>query len=123
MTSFLCVPLKSGEKVHGNPYFTDKQGAEEFTFEDEKIAESFSALAMAAIERESAYHEASESESRYWETLENIHLISVGLDTEGTISFCNDFLLQLTGWSREEVLGRDWFEVFLPPPPPNLVRK
>lgn len=121
MTSFLCVPLKSGEKVHGNPYFTDKQGAEEFTLEDEKIAESFSALAMAAIERESAYHEASESESRYWETLENIHLISVGLDTEGTISFCNDFLLQLTGWSREEVLGRDWFEVFLPPP--KLVRK
>jgi PAS domain S-box-containing protein len=115
MTSFLSVPLLSRGKIHGNLYFTDKQGMREFSAEDEKIAQSFASLSVAAIERESAFHVARESESRYWEILENLLLISVGLDLQGKITFCNDFLLQRTGWSREEILGRDWFEIFLPP--------
>jgi PAS domain S-box-containing protein len=54
------------------------------------------------------------SEQRFRELLENIHLASVILDTEGKITFCNDFLLQLTGWRREEVMGADWCDHFLP---------
>ena len=54
------------------------------------------------------------SEQRFRELLENIHLASIILDTEGKITFCNDFLLQLTGWSREEALGADWCDLFLP---------
>jgi diguanylate cyclase (GGDEF)-like protein/PAS domain S-box-containing protein len=27
--------------------------------------------------------------------------------------FCNDYLLKLIGWSREEILGHDWFEEFV----------
>src|SRR6185369_4624951 len=30
------------------------------------------------------------------------------------ITYCNDYLLRLTGWKREEVTGRDWFELFIP---------
>jgi PAS domain S-box-containing protein len=54
------------------------------------------------------------SEQRFRELLENIHLASVILDTEGKITFCNDFLLQLTGWSREEAMGADWCDLSLP---------
>src|SRR5205085_2394874 len=31
------------------------------------------------------------------------------------ITYCNDYLLRLTGWQHEEVLGRNWFELFVPP--------
>ena len=55
------------------------------------------------------------SEQRFRELLENIHLVSMILDTNGRVTFCNDYLLQLTGWSREEVIGADWFDRFLPP--------
>lgn len=55
-----------------------------------------------------------ESKRRFRETLETVNLIAVMLDLEGKIIFCNDFLLNLTGWNREEVLGHDWFSVFLP---------
>lgn len=54
------------------------------------------------------------SEQRFRNVLENINLISVIIDREGKVTFCNDFLLDLTGWSREEVLGEDWFDRFLP---------
>jgi len=55
-----------------------------------------------------------ESEQRFRQLLENIQLVSVILDRDGTILFCNDYLLQLSGWSREEALGTNWFEMFLP---------
>ena len=37
------------------------------------------------------------------------------MDCEGRITYCNDYLLSLTGWQREEVFGRNWFDLFVPP--------
>ena len=39
-------------------------------------------------------------------------MIAVSLDLEGRITYANPFLCELTGWSRTELLGRDWLEVF-----------
>ncbi len=56
-----------------------------------------------------------ESERRFRELMERVHMIAVMLDTNGEITFCNDFLLELTGWTREEILGKSWFEIFIAP--------
>jgi PAS domain S-box-containing protein len=48
------------------------------------------------------------------EVHERVDLISLMVDVAGSITFCNDFLLTLTGWSRNEILGRNWFELFTP---------
>ena len=55
-----------------------------------------------------------ESERRFREMLENINLIALTLDNNGNITFCNDYLLGLTGWSREEVINKNWFQTFIP---------
>ncbi|MHB8841889.1 MAG: PAS domain-containing protein, partial [Candidatus Aquicultor sp.] len=36
------------------------------------------------------------------------------LDIQGRITFVNDFLLNLTGWDKDEVIGKDWFDTFIP---------
>lgn len=54
------------------------------------------------------------SEQRFGDMLRNLQLIAMMLDRDARITYCNDYLLQLTGWRREELLGRDWFEVFVP---------
>ncbi len=54
------------------------------------------------------------AERRIYDMLENVKLLTVILDTKGNITFCNDYLLQLTGWLREEVLGCNWFSTFYP---------
>ncbi|MBF0328410.1 MAG: PAS domain S-box protein [Nitrospirae bacterium] len=54
------------------------------------------------------------SEKRFRDLLENVQLIAVILDDKGNITFCNDYLLRLTGWSRDEVINKSWFEIFLP---------
>ncbi len=55
-----------------------------------------------------------ETERRFREILENVHLLAVMLDTHGNITFCNKHLLAATDWQRDEVLGRNWFELFIP---------
>ena len=55
-----------------------------------------------------------QSERRFRETLERAQLIAIEIDPNGRIIFCNEFLLDLTGWKSEEVVGHDWFDLFLP---------
>ncbi len=54
------------------------------------------------------------SEDRFREMLENVELIAIMLDMDGRLTFCNDYLLHLTGWSREEVISSNWFDRFIP---------
>ena len=73
------------------------------------------ALVRDVTERKLALEELRESERRFRDMLANLHLASLMLDREGRITHCNDFLLRLTGWTADEVLGRSWFELFVPP--------
>ena len=65
-------------------------------------------------EKRLAEEKLIQSEKRFREFLEKINLISVILDFDGNIVFANDFLLKLTGFSREELIGSNWFEKFIP---------
>ena len=71
-------------------------------------------VAERTAELEKAANSARESERHFRETLENVHMIAVALDAQGNVTFCNDFLLELSGWRRDELLGRNWFETMLP---------
>jgi PAS domain S-box-containing protein len=74
-------------------------------------------------ERKQAQDELHESERRFRGMLDNLELVSVMLDREARITYCNDYFLRLTGWRREEVIGTDWFERFVPPEIVDDMRK
>ncbi len=59
--------------------------------------------------------ELRESERRFSDLLQNVKLVSMMLDSEARITFCNEYLLRLTGRQRAEVIGKNWFEIFIPP--------
>ena len=56
----------------------------------------------------------NEYEQRFRHTLENIELVAVALDRHGTVRFCNDYFLKLTGWSLNEVVNHQWLDKFVP---------
>ena len=59
----------------------------------------------ARLEAERA---ARESERGMREMLESIPLMTVTLDLDGRIVFCNQELLNVTGYSREQLMGQVW---------------
>jgi len=65
-------------------------------------------------QNELAQFKLQEYERRFTQILESGNVLSLLLNNEGTINFCNDYLLRITGYEREEVLGKNWFEVFVP---------
>jgi PAS domain S-box-containing protein len=46
--------------------------------------------------------------------LETMALAGLVVDANGDILLCNDYLLTLTGWQRQDVMGRSWSELFIP---------
>ncbi len=75
---------------------------------------SFATIKHQIIKRERAEEGRRISERRFRATLENVQLIAVELDSDGKVLFCNEFLLHLVGRTRDEVLGHNWFSLFLP---------
>lgn len=61
MRSFLGVPIVSKGRIFGNLYLTEKQGAEEFSKEDEALAVTLAAQAAIAMENASLYEEVRRS--------------------------------------------------------------
>ena len=66
-------------------------------------------------ERAELDSELRKAERRFREFVDSVQLIGLQLDHEGKIAYCNSFLCALSGWPREEVLGRNWFDMFLTP--------
>jgi PAS domain S-box-containing protein len=64
-----------------------------------------------------------EAERRWRTLLENMQLVVVGLDSLGRVEYVNPFFLELSGYTEAEVLGKDWFENFLPQYQKKQVRK
>ncbi len=56
----------------------------------------------------------AESERRFSDMLKNTTLYSIITDSGGTVNFCNDAFLNETGYSGEEIIGKNAFDIFLP---------
>jgi len=70
-------------------------------------------LQLEITQRKRTADELRESDRRFRDMLGNLELVSMMLDRNAQITYCNDHLLRLTGWQREEVIGQNWFDLFL----------
>ena len=71
-------------------------------------------LKSAQLDLSASNRALQESERRFSELLAKVELASVMLDCEARVTFCNEYLLRLTGYELHEVIGRDWFNLFIP---------
>jgi PAS domain S-box-containing protein len=72
-----------------------------------------------AQEREALQH----SEEKWRNILLHTPQIGISIDPQGRIIFANEYFLKLTGWKNEEVLGQDWFDMFIPAQLRESIRK
>ncbi|MCE1226653.1 MAG: ATP-binding protein [Geobacteraceae bacterium] len=80
-----------------------------------RLATAFNKMAET---RQRVENTAKDTESRLKDIFDNLHMITVCLETNGAINYCNDYLLQVTGYRRHELIGKNWFDLFIPEPEP-----
>ncbi len=73
----------------------------------------YAGLSMDITERKRTAIELQESGRRFSNLSDNVEMMSVMVDIGGRITYVNDYLLRVTGWRREEVMGQNWFERFI----------
>jgi adenylate cyclase len=71
-------------------------------------------LATTVAERASAENSLRESETKYRELVENANSIILKIDTEGNITFFNEFAQKFFGYREEEILGKNAVGTILP---------
>ena len=71
-------------------------------------------MATDADEGRRAAESLRESERRFREMLDTIELAAVLRDVVGIVTYVNPYLLSITGYDKDQVIGRNFFEMFLP---------
>ncbi len=84
---------------------------------DELLVTASRALERVQLRRHaSELREAlEESERRHRDIIEGVQAMIIALDRDLRIQFANQAVETITGWSRDELLGREHFELFSPP--------
>ena len=111
--SLSLIPLRCDADTAGLLQLADHR-KNVFTPEMMEFFEQLAAALGIAFARNDTERELRESERRFRELVEKVRLAAVMLDRAGNITFINDFLLGITGWQRRQVIGRNWFDLFIP---------
>ncbi|MDB5998582.1 MAG: hypothetical protein JWP52_281, partial [Rhizobacter sp.] len=81
---------------------------------DETLPGAFGTLAAEFNHMVSAREKSQalllESQERYSQMLDGVDMIAVRVRFDGTLIYCNDALVRILGWTREELLGRGWID-------------
>jgi diguanylate cyclase (GGDEF)-like protein/PAS domain S-box-containing protein len=75
----------------------------------------FTAMLRDLTQRKQTADQLRECQRRLSDLLGNVELLTVMLDRNANIDYCNDYFLKLTGWQRAEVIGQNFFQLFVPP--------
>ena len=78
---------------------------------------------MDITEKKVAQANILELERRFRYMMNGVCLLSLILDENGNVTFCNDYLLRVTGYERTELIGKNWFEISIPSEINNETKK
>ncbi len=88
--------------------------------------ETYSRVLVSVVdvsERKRTEQALARAEENWRSTLKHAPLLVVSLGREANITFVNDCLLELTGWTEGELLGRNWIDTSIPEDEREYVRE
>ncbi len=112
--SVLIFPITIGDRFWGFIGFDDCERERSWSWNEISILMLGVASIGGAIARREADERLRRSEERYRELVENANSIILRMDTQGRVTFINDFAQRFFGYSEEELLGKSVVGTIVP---------
>ncbi|HEY3261181.1 MAG TPA: GAF domain-containing protein [Pseudonocardiaceae bacterium] len=97
MSSFLGVPVRVRDEVYGNLYLTEKNGAEEFTADDEVVVQALAAAAGIAVQNAHLFDESMRRQRRLEAAAEITTELLGGSSAEHVLRVIAERAMELSG--------------------------
>jgi PAS domain S-box-containing protein len=110
VVAYAGTPLRTAGGAVLGSFCAIDSSPRQWSDSDIRTLKTLAAAAMAEIDLRFAYGELREREARFRSALEQVRALAVTINSEGRITFVNDFLVALSGWTREELIGQLWFD-------------
>jgi PAS domain S-box-containing protein len=82
---------------------------------DKKLQEQNKFLKQRVIELEKQLYAPKKSLEEYFRrAIDQVPLFGIIVSPAGKVVYCNSYGLNLVGWALEELIGQDYFDVFVP---------
>ena len=65
-------------------------------------------------ERKIANETKQEWERRFTDIMQSVNLVSIILNSQAKIIFCNQYILDITGYTEDDIIGKNYFDIFIP---------
>ncbi len=112
--SVLTLPVFVGGRWYGFVGFDDTRSARLWNEEDIRLLRTAAAMIGSYLDMAQANRDLRAERDFSRLLLQTANSLIVCLDDQARIVVFNDELERLTGYAREEVLGKVWYELFLP---------
>ncbi len=111
--SSLCFPLEYQEEIIGILHFGN-YSQRRFSSEFFEFLEGIAAQIAIAIENTLLFQKVNEERAVYKHLIENVNEIVFQADPKGTILFANHRVLNILGYTQEEITGTNFFSYVIP---------
>jgi PAS domain S-box-containing protein len=103
--SILCLPLIKQTKLSGLLYLENTLATHAFTQDRVAVLEMLAAQAAISLENTLLYRDLQEREARIRRLVDSNIIGILFWDANGNISYANDALLSMTGYTRQELVS------------------
>jgi PAS domain S-box-containing protein len=105
--SLMCVPILYEKEALGILAVDNIESKKAFTQSDRHLLKGVASQAAVGIVNARSFQKVQESEKKYRELVESANSIILRMDTEGKITFFNEFAQKFFGYKENEIIGRD----------------
>lgn len=112
--SLICVPILFENESLGILAVDNVKSKKRFAESDMHLLIGVASQTAVGIVNARSFRKVQESEKKYRELVESANSIILRMDTEGNITFFNEFAQKFFGYKQKEIIGQNIHETILP---------
>ncbi|MCP4157566.1 MAG: AAA family ATPase [bacterium] len=112
--SLLVIPLKRNQSLKGLVYLENTLMEDAFRESHVQFLSLLAGQAAVAIENALVFENLDAEREYSTSIIQNAPTLICGIDSDGLTTFINPVIEKITGYRKDELIGKNWWQLFYP---------